>query len=162
MRDDVREQVRVLYEYHCSYCGVRESDAGARLTLDHYCPRSSGGTDALDNLVYCCHACNEYKGDFWHEEVSLRLLHPLREDMTAHLAPSEAGRLHGLTARGNLHIERLRLNRPQLIAYRLQRQKEVALQKENQQILRSIETLRQDNEALREQIASRRSSGERR
>ena len=162
MRDDVREQVRVLYDYRCGYCGVRESDAGTRLTLDHYCPRSNGGTDVIDNLVYCCHGCNEYKGDYWHEEENQRLLHPLREEMTANLAPSEAGRLQGLTARGNIHIERLRLNRPQLIAYRLQRQKEEALQIENQQILQSLETLRQDNEALREQIASRRSSEERR
>lgn len=161
MRDDVREHVRVLYDYRCGYCGVRESDAGARLTLDHYCPRSLGGMDEIDNLVYCCHGCNEYKGDYWHEEESQRLLHPLREDMTAHLAPSEAGRVQGLTARGSVQIERLRLNRPQLIAYRLRRQKEEALQIENQQILQSLETLRQDNEALREQIASRRSSGER-
>ena len=158
MRADIQERIRVLHEYRCGYCGVRESDVGARLTLDHFRPRSSGGVDDIENLVYCCHGCNEFKGDYWHEEESQRLLHPLRNDLGAHLAPADAGRIRALTARGNIHIEQLRLNRAELVAYRLQRQTEQALSREHGQILHLLETLKQDNEVLREQIAGRDSS----
>lgn len=158
MRANVRERIRVLYGYRCGYCGVRESDAGAHLTLDHFRPRSSGGENNVDNFVYCCHGCNEFKGDYWHEEESQRLLHPLRDDLAAHLAQAEAGRIRALTARGNIHIEQLRLNRAELVAYRLQRQTEEVLNREHGHILQLLETLKQDNEVLRDQIARRDSS----
>lgn len=155
MRADTRNRIRVLYEYRCGYCGVRESDAGARLTLDHFRPRSIGGTDEIDNLVYCCHGCNEFKGDYWHEEEEQRLLHPLRDSIAAHIAQAEEGRVRAMTDRGGSHIDCLRLNRPELIAYRLQRQNEEALSRENQQNLQLLEALRRDNEVLREQTAAR-------
>lgn len=60
-RDDLRQR----FQFRCGYCGVREADAGAELTADHFQPRSRGGADEPDNLVYSCHACNEFKGDFW-------------------------------------------------------------------------------------------------
>ncbi|GAC1310560.1 MAG: hypothetical protein NVSMB27_47490 [Ktedonobacteraceae bacterium] len=85
MRASLRQRIRVLYHYCCGYCGVRESDAGAELTIDHFQPRSVGGADVLENLVYCCHGCNEFKGDYWQEHEDLRLLHPLREDVAAHI-----------------------------------------------------------------------------
>ena len=40
----------------CSYCG-----SGAELTLDHLFPKSRGGSDSGDNLVYCCQKCNSSK-----------------------------------------------------------------------------------------------------
>lgn len=46
------EEVRQQYEHRCGYCGVAESDVGALLEIDHYCPPQAGGTDALNNLVY--------------------------------------------------------------------------------------------------------------
>ncbi len=161
MRSNTRQRVRVLYEYRCGYCGVRESDAGARLTLDHFRPRSQGGNDDLDNLVYCCHACNEFKGDYWRDEEDQRLLHPLQDDSAPHYAQSEDGNLRGLTTRGINHIAQLRLNRPELIAHRLQQRNEEALNTENRQMLALLEKLRNDNESLRDQIASRKLSRKR-
>ncbi|HLJ57701.1 MAG TPA: HNH endonuclease [Chthonomonadaceae bacterium] len=158
MRAGTRPRIRVLYDYRCGYCGVRESDAGARLTVDHFRPRSDGGEDDIDNLVYCCHGCNEFKGDYWHTDESQRLLHPVREDIGAHLAEAEAGRIRALTARGAVHIDVLRLNRPELIAYRLQRQAEDALIRDHEQTLQLLETLKQDNDELRGRIADRDSS----
>ena len=32
------------------------------MTLDHIKPKSSGGTNEIENLVGCCRACNEAKG----------------------------------------------------------------------------------------------------
>jgi hypothetical protein len=36
MRPEIRDALRQRYGFRCGYCGVRETDAGARLTLDHF------------------------------------------------------------------------------------------------------------------------------
>lgn len=113
-----RRRLRELYQFRCGYCGVSETDMGAELTTDHYHPVSQGGSDDFENLVYCCHACNEFKGDFWQAESEERLLHPLHDNVAVHLAENENGTLTGLTQTGRFHIQRLRLNRPPLVAHR--------------------------------------------
>jgi 5-methylcytosine-specific restriction endonuclease McrA len=60
-----RQSLREQYGFRCGYCGVHESRAGAELTVGHFQSRSRGGSDDPSNLVYCCHACNEFKGDHW-------------------------------------------------------------------------------------------------
>lgn len=62
---EVREQVRRRAHQACEFCGVSETDVGGQLTVDHFQPRSQGGTDSLDNLLYCCGPCNQYKLDYW-------------------------------------------------------------------------------------------------
>jgi 5-methylcytosine-specific restriction endonuclease McrA len=74
MRQDEHETLRRIYQFRCGYCGVRERDAGAELTVDHFQPRSQGGLDGPENWVYSCHACNEFKG-----QVQARLLESLRQ-----------------------------------------------------------------------------------
>nr|WP_309687635.1 HNH endonuclease signature motif containing protein [Armatimonas sp.] len=59
----LRRQVRVRFRFACAYCGVTEASVGAQLTIDHYQPRSAQGTDDLENLVYACPACNQFKGE---------------------------------------------------------------------------------------------------
>ena len=51
--------------HRCGYCGVEEAEVGAELTVDHFQPRAQNGTDNAANLVYCCNACNQFKGDYW-------------------------------------------------------------------------------------------------
>ncbi len=60
----------------CQFCGrtLPTSD----LTLDHVIPRSRGGHTDWDNLVACCHRCNNLKGDRLPEEAGLKLLRPPR------------------------------------------------------------------------------------
>lgn len=53
-RDEIRETVRVRAQFACEYCGVRETDSGDLLTIDHFQPVGKGGDDSLENLVYCC------------------------------------------------------------------------------------------------------------
>ena len=122
MRDELRQLVQRRFDFRCAYCGVRETEAGARLTIDHFQPRSQGGDDAFDNLIYCCHTCNEFKGDYWQTETNLRLLHPILDDRTAHYQEQSDGMLTALTERGVNHIDVLRLNRPELIDRRFERQ----------------------------------------
>lgn len=63
--DAIREPVRERAGFACEYCGVTETDAGGLLTLDHFQPTAHNGTDALDNLLYCCPSCNLHKAAYW-------------------------------------------------------------------------------------------------
>jgi hypothetical protein len=121
MRQEQRDALRRKFGFRCGYCGVAERDVGAELTVDHFQPRSRGGLHDPDNWVYCCHPCNEFKGDYWQPESPQRVLHPLRDDIALHMAHQDDGSLRALSATGAFHIERLRLNRSQLIAYRRER-----------------------------------------
>jgi 5-methylcytosine-specific restriction endonuclease McrA len=67
-----RKNILLRDRYTCQFCG-RVFPAGD-LTLDHVIPRSRGGHTDWDNLVACCHACNNLKGDRLPEEAGVRLL----------------------------------------------------------------------------------------
>lgn len=126
MAHPLHEQVRRLFAYRCAYCGVEEIAAGGEFTVDHYHPLAFGGTDDLVNLVYACHRCNQYKGNYWPTPEKLQagffVLHPLRDDLTLHIRENETtGELEPLTPTGAFHIRLLHLNRPPLVANRLQR-----------------------------------------
>jgi hypothetical protein len=84
--------------------------------------------------VYCCAACNRFKADFWPArdpfKTERRLLHPKRDDLSLHLKEGKDGRLRSLTVTGAFQLERLQLNRPQLVALRNRRKKHQQLEKE--------------------------------
>jgi hypothetical protein len=120
------QAIRETYAFRCGYCRVSETDVGGELTVDHFRPVSAGGDDSDGNLVYACVRYNQYKGALLPEATDMaqerRRLHPMRDDLIAHIREEEAsGRLEGLTPTGLFHIEALRLNRPQLIANRQRR-----------------------------------------
>ncbi len=118
MRATLIQAVRQQYGFRCGYCDVSETEAGATFTVDHFHPRSKGGADDFDNLVYCCHACNEHKGDYWNPGGVDRILHPLRDDFAVHFVENEKAIRDALTETGRFHIARLQLNRPALIRHR--------------------------------------------
>lgn len=116
--------IRQRYAFACGYCGVGEVSAGGLLTIDHYRPLAVGGDDSLDNLVYACVRCNQYKHTFWpsaeEEALGLRILHPLQDILTHHYRlNAQSGQLEPLNESGRFHITLLRLNRPQLVRHRL-------------------------------------------
>lgn len=124
MRDRKLDEVRNRYHFACGYCGATETATGGLLTLDHYKPRSLGGEDSEDNLVYACFKCNQYKGRFWPDadqsSRQQRVLHPLLDDLGKHLIENvQTGILEALSDTGRFHIGLLRLNRSQLIKNRL-------------------------------------------
>jgi 5-methylcytosine-specific restriction endonuclease McrA len=55
----------------CQFCAKQFSSS--ELTLDHVLPRSRGGPTSWENLVACCYACNNSKGDRTPEEAGIRL-----------------------------------------------------------------------------------------
>jgi hypothetical protein len=152
MRQDEREALRRRFQFRCGYCGVSERDAGAELTVDHYQPRSQGGLHEPENWVYCCHACNEFKGDFWQPDSPLRILHPLRDELAAHLAEQEDGTLQALSETGAFHIERLHLNRPPLIAYRRERRLLEAARQTQARLLERLQQLEEQVRSLTAQL----------
>ena len=118
IRASVKRLVRSIYVMRCGYCLLAEEDIGAELTFDHFQPQSEGGSDEAVNLVYACHACNEFKGETYGVTEEIRLLHPLRDDLTLHLRQEVDGTLKGVTAAGQRFIKILQLNRPPLVLYR--------------------------------------------
>ncbi len=152
MRRAERDALRARYQFRCGYCGTTEVDAGGELTADHFHPRSRSGAHAPDNWVYACITCNDYKGNHWQPDSVHRILHPLRDDLTEHIREDEDGRLVGLTETGRFHIERLQLNRPQLV---VQRQRNRQLQELHQRLTQLEEEndfLRRHLQAVEEQI----------
>ncbi len=121
----LREQVRRRANFACEFCGVSETDVGGQLTVDHFRPRSKGGTDSFDNLVYCCVPCNQYKLDYWPADSDdSELWNPRRWPVEQHFLELEDGTLHALTVMGAFTLQRLRFNRPELIDHRLHKRQE--------------------------------------
>lgn len=61
---DKRDAKYELYKKargHCAYCGKQIAYVDA--TLDHYMPKSLGGTNRRGNLRLSCKPCNAKKGD---------------------------------------------------------------------------------------------------
>ena len=57
--------------FTCQYC--RERLPAAKLTLDHVIPKSRGGRTSWENLVACCFACNNRKGNRTPSEAGMEL-----------------------------------------------------------------------------------------
>lgn len=138
--------LRTRFGFACGFCGTSEPQAGAQLTVDHFHPTSRGGRDDELNWVYACSACNSFKGAFWIAPPGEFLLHPLRDDVSLHLRQNSDGTLSALSTRGRLQIERLHLNRPQLVARRLE---QYLLRERDAQVAQLMEELEQMTEELR-------------
>ena len=153
--------MRTAFGGRCAYCGVSETSVGGVLEIDHFHPLGAGGSDEIENLVYACTGCNRFKGDYapaGDAPESLQLLHPRRDVVGAHIAETAHGRLLGVTPRGWFHIQRLHLNRTQLIEMRSLHR---VMQAQRDELTRAREAearLRLENSALRGEIARLRTA----
>ena len=120
---NLREQVRQRAQCACEFCGVSEVDVGGELTLDHFQPRSKNGQDTVDNLLYACTKCNQFKQDYWPSTPeSPSLWNP--RDVSQPWVELDDGKWIALTPQGEFTIQRLRLNRPQLVISRQRRRQQ--------------------------------------
>jgi hypothetical protein len=118
----LREKVRQRASYACEFCGVSEMDVGGLLTIDHFQPQSKSGPDDLDNLIYSCTSCNQYKQNYYpSSESDPQLWNPRQETASAHFVELDSGRVLAISSRGEFTIRRLRLNRAPLVEYRMRR-----------------------------------------
>ena len=67
-----RKNILMRDRYTCQYC--HRTMPSGELTLDHVIPRSRAGESAWENLVACCHRCNNRKGSRTPEEAGMKLL----------------------------------------------------------------------------------------
>jgi 5-methylcytosine-specific restriction endonuclease McrA len=66
-----RKNILMRDRYTCQYC--LRTFGSNELTLDHVVPRSRHGETTWENLVACCHPCNNRKGNRTPEEANMRL-----------------------------------------------------------------------------------------
>jgi 5-methylcytosine-specific restriction endonuclease McrA len=66
-----RKNILMRDRYTCQYC--QRTLPGSDLTLDHVIPRSRAGETSWENLVACCHHCNNRKGNRTPEEAGMKL-----------------------------------------------------------------------------------------
>ena len=71
-----RKNILMRDRYTCQYC--HRMLPASEMTLDHVIPRSRGGDSSWENLVACCHVCNNIKGGRTPEEADMMLLRPPR------------------------------------------------------------------------------------
>lgn len=59
--------------FRCVYCGFDGNDfiGWTFLQVDHFMPRSRGGSDAIENLMTSCCICNLMKNDRVWENVEV-------------------------------------------------------------------------------------------
>src|SRR6266567_4198272 len=67
-----RKNILMRDRYTCQYC--MKTMSSSDLTLDHVIPRSRKGETTWENLVACCHPCNNRKGSRTPEEAGMRLV----------------------------------------------------------------------------------------
>ena len=67
-----RKNILMRDRYTCQYC--HRTLPSGELTLDHVLPRSRSGDSTWENLVACCHSCNNRKGGRTPEEADMRLM----------------------------------------------------------------------------------------
>jgi len=66
-----RKNILLRDRYTCQYC--YRILPSVELTLDHVQPRSRGGGSSWENLVACCHPCNNRKGSRTPDEAGMKL-----------------------------------------------------------------------------------------
>ncbi len=146
---EIVSEVRSRAKYGCEYCGVSEIDAGGELSIDHFQPVSRDGSDELDNLVYCCVRCNQYKHAYWPESAGAApIWNPRHEPAETHFVELEDGQLLALTEVGEFTLNRLRLNRGPLVSYRLMKRR----QDRQRGLLNQYQALAQSLEQLHAQL----------
>jgi 5-methylcytosine-specific restriction endonuclease McrA len=64
-----RKNVLRRDNFRCQYCGRTAAD----LSIDHVVPLAMGGRHSWDNVVACCHACNNAKADRTPAEARMTL-----------------------------------------------------------------------------------------
>jgi hypothetical protein len=133
---DLQRLVRERERHQCAYCRTPESLTVTIFEIDHIIPKHSGGATSASNLCLACPSCNRYKGASLasidpETGEAAQLFHPRKDRWEEHFAWAEdQTRIVGVTAKGRATVEKLRMNRPQMVRLRaLWRRLEIDLSK---------------------------------
>ncbi|MCC6613354.1 MAG: HNH endonuclease [Anaerolineae bacterium] len=121
--DSTRQFVTERAAGLCEYCQSAQMIV-VYVEIDHIIRRSRGGTSEADNLCLCCRGCNSFKQDFVtgiDSETGLEepLFNPRAQDWDDHFEwANDGARLRAKTAIGRATIDRLRMNRDDVLSAR--------------------------------------------
>src|SRR5688572_10519142 len=111
--------------HRCEYCRAPEHEHSVEYEVEHIHPRARGGDDSIENLALACGSCNRGKAqatraiDVLTGELALRF-NPRRHIWAEHFEfRTESVTIVGRTPTGRATVERLDLNRRQMIRARL-------------------------------------------
>lgn len=117
-----KQQIAEECFFQCVYCAIHESQFGGTLNyhIDHFRPLSKFAALVNDicNLFYACPICNKFKSNDWPAEPDLRTASypdPCKVDYNDLFRIRNDFNLVGLYVSSNYLIERLFLNRAQLV-----------------------------------------------
>ena len=131
---DYKPHLQPLFQSRCAYCISHEDVMGGYDTMevDHFRPRQRPEFKHLEkewaNLYYACRRCNLHKWNHWptpdEETRGLRFIDPCEDDPDDHvrIVPHPENGwlcwLRALTPAGRYTIDKIRLNRKQLVDIR--------------------------------------------
>lgn len=122
-----KEIVRNECKNQCVYCAINEGSFGGvrNFHLDHYRPKKLflALENVISNIFYACAICNSFKGADWPGEPEQDLSNycypdPSKVDYSTILIEDEAGAVSSPSISGKYIVERLYINRPQMVMLR--------------------------------------------
>src|SRR5204863_4576620 len=116
--------VRSRADEHCEYCGLSQKGQEARFHVDHVVPQVAGGPTTSENLALACVSCSLRKAARqWAQDprsgTDVPLYHPRHDSWSEHFR-WEGVHLGGLTPSGRATVEALDMNRPLILAIRVE------------------------------------------
>lgn len=137
---DYKCYLREDFVYRCVYCTIHENEFGGPRSyhVEHFRPKGVERFAHLitdyGNLLYACQVCNPFKGDAWPSDNPIEdgkgFIDPCEYDYDEHFRLADGDELVGLSGVGRYMVERLHLNRMQLIKLRRKRQGDEVAQQE--------------------------------
>jgi hypothetical protein len=123
---DVREALKQETHSKCAYCESRVAHV-AWEHVEHITPKSADADLVCDwrNLTVACPRCNGYRGDYFN--ATLRLVDPYDADLDEHLGWLGPMMRHLSNDRGRATVDRIRLNRAELLFERTEHFRRVQL-----------------------------------
>ena len=124
LTSQLKQAVRARAKNCCEYCHSQEKFATQSFSIEHIYPLSKGGKTTLDNLALACQGCNNHKYNKTEgtDPVTgkiVSLYHPRRENWQDNFRwNDDYSLIIGLTTKGRVTVEALRLNREGLINLR--------------------------------------------
>jgi len=124
INDSLREVVILRAGNRCEYCQLSQLGQEATFHIDHVIPRAADGPTIADNLALACVSCSLRK---WARQTAIDpesgedtpLFNPRTQVWSEHFH-WDGERIEALTAIGRAAVAALDLNRPLILAIRLE------------------------------------------
>lgn len=122
-----KEIIRLEARQQCVYCAINEAGFGGvrNFHIDHYRPKKKFAEleHVIENLFYACAICNAFKGADWPAEPLAdhsicAYPNPSEVDYSDLLVVDDEQLVRSNFISGKYVVERLYINRPQLVMWR--------------------------------------------